>query len=255
MCYVPFISCNTISGNECGFAMSKARDPMKSHFVMTIWQYNGIPLTDTIDKNSYMDFTDIIGKIQQVVRMCRGHYYCYSIEDSRLKVEQVSPNNPKLQNLTKKIRQKYGEDSVEVGVPPISPVTHEGGLHIHVYMELQRTIRWSTVVNKFQKNGFEGTHVEVRKGWRTTCREYHMGIKNYEEKKDFIISGEWGTWREDLGNSYSKEDYFELAANMIIHGYRPNQVAMRFPSWYIRHGYGVERLYSSLNREKWDNHY
>lgn len=230
---------------------------MKSHFVMTIWQHNGIPLTDIIEKNSYMDFEPIIGKIQEIVRMCRGHYYCYSVEDSRLKTEhKIDASKEAAISFTKKIREKYQEDSKldpNSSSPDLISSTDEGGLHIHVYMELQRTIRWSTVVNKFQKNGFEGTHVEVRKGWRTTCREYHMGIKNYKEKEDFIISGEWGKWREDLGDTYSKEDYFELAANMIIHGYRPNQVAMRFPTWYIRHGYGVERLYSSLNRENWDN--
>lgn len=237
--------------------MSKSRDPMKSHFVMTIWQYNGIPLTDIIDKEKYLDFSDIIGKIQEIVRMCRGHYYCYSIEDSRLKVKHPTKELQQVEAFSPEA--KVGElfatttkDSTTASMDPLVE-SDDGGLHIHVYMELQRTIRWSTVVNKFQKNGFEGTHVEVRKGWRTTCREYHMGIKNYSEKEDFIISGEWGSWREDLGDSYSKEDYFELAANMIIHGYRPNQVAMRFPTWYIRHGYGVERLYSSLNRENWDN--
>lgn len=224
--------------------MTKKRDPMKSHFVITIWNYENKSLTEEIDNKNYLDFDPIINKIREVVRMCRGHYFCYSIEDSRLKV--VHPPKELQQVEAFSAEAKVGEVFQEKNLDPT-----DGGLHIHVYMELQRTMRWSTAVNKFQKNGFNGSHVEVRTGWRETCREYHMGIKNYEPKLDHIISGEWGKWREELGDSYSREDFFELAANMIIHGYRPNQVAMRFPAWYIRHGFGIERLYQALSREDW----
>ena len=238
--------------------MSKSRDPMKSHFCVTIWKHNNEIITEKLDKENYYNFEEIINGIQDVVRMCRGHYYCFSVEDSRLKqvVEPVVEISEPLREPEISTPVSFPSDS-KLGQTSLVQASRSdsarGGVHIHVYMELQRTMRWSTVVNKFQKNGFEGSHVEIRKGWRETCREYHMGVKNYEPKLDAIISGEWGKWREELGNSYSKEDYFELAANMILHGYRPNQVAMRFPTWYIRHGYGVERLYSSINRENWDD--
>ena len=232
--------------------MSKARDPMKSHFCITIWKHENKILTDELDKNSYYDFSIIFDKIIEISRMCRAHYICWSVEDSRLKSVERSPGDPSvpagfLGELTTTSSSELPKTSK--ATPETSRDDSKGGVHIHVYVELNRTIRWSTITNKFQKNGFEGTHVEVRKGWRETCREYHMGIKNYAPKIDGIISGEWGKWREDLGTSYSKEDYFELAANMIIHGYNPSQVALRFPTWYIRHGYGVERLWNSLNRD------
>jgi hypothetical protein len=245
---------------------------MKSHFCLTIWNYNNENFSEKMEKNGVVDFRPIIDKMVEVGRMCRMHYGCYSVEDSRLKKEiaedpaiaksSLSNSGHPIAKFVNKIIDGYESekglgDSAEVGSgkqEPISSVTHDsehGGIHIHYYIELNRTMRWSTVCNKFRKAGFDGIHVEVRRGWRETCREYHMGIKNYEPKLDAIISGEWGKWREDLGTSYSKEDYFELAANMIIHGYNPSQVAMRFPTWYIRHGYGVERLYNSLNRDDW----
>lgn len=248
----------------------KSKDPMKSHFCITLWKWNGKPITELIEKEGYLNFDPIIDKMIEVGRMCRMHYGCWSVEDSRLKntVEPAtaplgdkSPVSSKMavSEYMDKIRKKMlpGEivgDSAEVASgtqDAISSVT-DGGVHIHYYIELNRTIRWSTVVNKFTKNGFDGVHVEVRRGWRETCREYHMGVKNYSDKPDKIISGEWGKWREDLGTSYSKEDYFELAAQMILAGYNPSQVARRFPTWYIRHGYGIERLYNALNRDEWN---
>ena len=244
---------------------------MKSHFCITIWKWNGTPITELIDKANYFDFEPVFDKMIEVGRMCRMHYGCWSVEDSRLKVPEctgssgsAATSNSDVEQARVQENKSLGQDALsfmtkirnsyssEVAVPAISSVTQKGGLHIHYYIELNRTIRWTTVVNKFTNAGFDGVHVEVRKGWRETCREYHMGIKNYSPKIDTIISGEWGKWREDLGTSYSKEDYFELAANMIIHGYNPSQVAMRFPTWYIRHGYGIERLHNALNRDNWD---
>lgn len=233
--------------------MSKARDPMKSHFCMTIFQYEETSINETMQKDKVVDFTPIINKIIEVARMMRAHYLCWSIEDCSLEPSKKNDASKKEAAFVSeaKVGEKFGasvrspsEENHSDGDP-----TENGGLHIHVYMECERTIRWSTVVNKWQKNGFEGTHVEVRTGWRTTCREYHMGLKNYQEKPSFIISGEWGKFREDLADSYSQEDYFELAAGMIMHGYSPSDVAKKFPKWYIRHGRGVIQLWESINRD------
>lgn len=198
-------------------------------------------------KAKYLDFEQVINDIIETCRMMRSHYICWSIEDDKIGItgdpvliagsDKAKPTTAVVYPPAEKYKlatriSAHGSKDVRSQIPM-------SGVHIHVYMECSRTIRWSTVVNKWQKNGFKGTHVEVRTGWRETCREYHMGIKNYEEKPSHIISGEWGKWREDLGDSYSKEDYFELAAQMIIAGYNPSQVARRFPAWYIRHGYGV----------------
>lgn len=186
-------------------------------------------------KNKFVDFDPIFNKIIETGRMMRAHYICYSVEDCTLESSDI--------------KSVFEDDLVDSTKVNLDRDSKKGGIHIHVYMECSRTIRWSTVINKWANQGFGKVHTEVRTGWRETCREYHMGIKNYQEKPSFIISGEWGKWREDLGDSYSKEDYFELAAGMIIHGYNPAQVARRFPSWYIRHGYGVRRLWEDVNRE------
>ena len=79
-----------------------------------------------------------------------------------------------------------------------------------------------------------------------SAREYSLGLRHGEDKPSRIISGEWGSWREDDAGD-GPDDVAQEAAQMIVDGMEPRDVARRFPRWFIRNGTGVHRLYHTLN--------
>lgn len=203
--------------------MAAPRDPMRRHFSVTLWM-DAEGASFAVD-GGYRDFSPIVELIIETARTCRAHFVGWSLEDASLKPDTERKTGKKSEN-----------DSTK-------------GVHFHAYIECERSIRWSTVVRRFQ-GSFQGAHVECRSGWRTTAREYHTGYRHGEEKVERILSGEWGEFREeDAGDK--PDDIPQEAADMIVRGMNPTQVAQKFPRWFIRNGYGVIRLWETLNRQGW----
>lgn len=196
--------------------MAKQRDPMRRHFCITVWK-DAEESNLVIPESGVRDFTIEIERIVETARMCKAHYVAWSLEDAALEKDDTQ------------------DKEIE-------------GLHFHVYIECLRSVRWSTVRNKWQSQ-FSGAHVETRRGWRMSAREYHMGIRHGSEKPSLILSGEWGGWRpDDAGDG--PDDIAQEVADIIVNGGTPRQVAQRFPRWYIRNGAGVERLHQTLNETR-----
>ena len=197
--------------------MAAPRDPMRRHFVVTLW--HAADGGDFEVEKGYRDFSPEIESVIETARRCRAHYCSWSVEDAQLEAETVRKKD------------------------------HPQGTHMHAYIECEVSIRWSTVVRRFQQV-FRGAHIECRTGWRTTAREYNMGLRHGDEKDSTIISGEWGEWRpEDAGDQ--PDDIAQEAAQMIVDGLSPTEVARRFPRWYIRSGIGICRLWECLHRQRW----
>jgi hypothetical protein len=78
-----------------------------------------------------------------------------------------------------------------------------------------------------------------------------MGLKNGEEKPTHITHGEWGEWIEEHLGVETAEDFSETAADMIMQGRSPSEVARAFPRWFISRGAGVVRLWETLHRKRW----
>lgn len=200
----------------------KARDPMVSHFCITVWKdRDGEPI---LPADECFDADEIIQRLISLARMCRAHYVAWSVEDAAL------------EPLTK----KKAKDTKE------SPY----GLHLHLYFEAERSIRWSTVRNRFQKE-FAGAHVEVRHGWRDSAREYHLGMRNGSEKPSRITSGEWGDWRPDSSSEGGTSTREEVAILIVRKLANPHDIAQKYPSYYIGNGIGVIRLWEAIHRKKW----
>ena len=159
--------------------------------------------------------------------------FCWSLEDSRLDFVDKPPKQTR-------IGAKRAKARMEIA----------GGCHLHVYLECERTVRWSTVRNRFQRL-WKGAHVEVKKGWRDTAREYHMGLLRGEEKPSHITHGEWGEWLEEHLGVEAAEDFAEEASLMIMEGATPRDVALRFPRWFLSRGHGVIRLWEVLHSASW----
>lgn len=104
---------------------------------------------------------------------------------------------------------------------------------------------------------FEGAHVEARRStsWRSSAREYHMGVKHGVEKPTHITHGEWGEWRAEVCGEQARQDFAEEAAMMIMGGSTPREVARRFPRWFLSRGAGVVRLWEVVNHRPWRLHH
>ena len=228
--------------------MSKTRDPMRRHFCITLWRWRGKILEPA---QGHFDLAPVLSDIIETGRTCRAHYIAWSLEDARLEQMPTAPSGLSMNDGAES--PVASGEAPEIPDPPLPPVTpsaedNNAGLHVHVYIELERSIRWSTVKNRFGLN-FDGAHVEVRRGWRMTAREYHMGLKHGDEKPTHITHGEWGDWRPDTGDS--TPDAAEVAASMILAGQSPKSVARAFPMWFIRHGAGVIRLRETIHGRRW----
>lgn len=200
----------------------KARDPMVSHFVITMWNdENGDRLFPTGE-----DFNadKVLSEISRTARLCRSIYEAWSIEDSTLE---------DIEN-----RKRH------------SDIDSDGGIHIHLYMECERSIRWSTVRNKFQAR-FKGANVQVRQGWRTSAREYCMGLRDGFEKPSLIISGEGGDWRPDSSSEGGITTREEVAALIVNGRANPRDIATHYPAYFIGNGAGVIRLWETIHKRKW----
>lgn len=202
----------------------KARDPMVSHFVITIW--NDADGNRLFESGEDFDAFDLITQVRHTAMMCRSIYEAWSIEDSTLEALED--------------RKRHSEiDSV-------------GGIHLHLYMECERSIRWSTVRNKFQKV-FKGANVQVRQGWRSSAREYCLGMRDGSEKPSLILHGENGEWRPDSSSEGGISTREEVAQLIVMGMANPADIAQRYPAYFIGNGMGVIRLWETIHRRKWLN--
>jgi len=125
----------------------------------------------------------------------------------------------------------------------------EEQLHVHYYMELSRSIRWSTLRNKFQQFS-PGTHLEARRGFRTTAREYCMGLDKGLLKDSCITMGEWGVWRPEV--AATKHDPADDIISLIMdEGKTPNWIAKKYPKYFMNNGHKVIRFWESITCKQW----
>ena len=191
-------------------------DPMRRAWCFTFWRDQNGDRLAPIDENrngGVIPLDEWLNAIHELSACIAGRYYAWSLETGSADAENEE----------------------------------QTGLHLHAYVEADRSVRWSTVVRRAQIL-FVGAHVEPRHGWRTTAREYHSGFRRGEMKEDFITGGEWGEWLEiGDGSDMKPDDIAAEAAKMILSGASARDVAMRFPRWFITKGAGVERLYKVVN--------
>ena len=202
------------------------KNPMRRHFCITLWRdADGERISA---KHGVLDLEQWLTSITDTARLTNAHYLAWGLEDGRL--------------------EQQGEKAAENDVLG-SEEDGQAALHLHVYIELERTARWTTVRNKFQR-AFKGAHVECRRGWRTTAREYALGYRRGVEKPSAITCGEWGDWRPESADQLP-DDLAAAAADLIMEGGTPKQAAKKWPRWFLRHGGGVVRLWQTLHRRRW----
>lgn len=222
---------------------------MRRHWCITLWRdASGALLTP--DDDGVIDIQPLLEDAIDTARGLRARYLCWSLEDAQL---EMSPTATLKSGQTGQSRvppkPPMGAAGGNGGSSPRTEAA-PGGLHIHVYIECERSVRWSTVKNRFQ-HCFQGAHVEPKRGWRDSAREYHMGLKNGEEKPSHITHGEWGDWLEEHLGIETAEDFSETAAQMVMSGSTPKDVALHYPRWFLSRGAGVIRLWETLNRQRW----
>lgn len=196
-------------------------DPMRRHWCLTLWlDAAGEPMAE---KNGCLQLESWLNELHELAASSGARYYAWSLEDAELKSDR--------------------DDDEPEGAA--------AGLHLHAYIESDRSTRWSTMVRRAQDR-FVGAHVEARRGWRATAREYHSGIRRGIDKEELVTRGEWGTWL-DIGDGADTplDDIRAEAAKMMLQGASPREVAERFPSWFIGAGAGVCRLYDVLHSRSW----
>ena len=212
---------------------------MRRHFLVTLWRdEDGERLTGN---HGFLDLDPWVEASIETARLLGAHYLAWGLEDGRLEREASPPP------LAAEVSDEAEVESALDQAPEEGAGT---GLHIHLYLELQRTVRWTTVVNKFQRR-FRGAHVEPRRGWRSTAREYTLGLKHGLPKPSAITAGEWGEWRDDTPDSLP-DDIAAAAAALILGGGSPKEAALRWPRWFLRHGGGVIRLWETIRHRKWN---
>lgn len=208
----------------------RQRNPMRRHWCITLWLMpDGERITDL---GGVLDCDPLVTSIIDTARLTRAHYVAWGLEDKRRGGGGEPPSAT---------AEERAEDDEETGA--------DAGLHFHVYVECERSVRWTTIRNKFQI-AFPGAHVEPRGGWRTSAREYALGLRSGLPKPEAIIHGEWGDWREDTPDS-QPDDIAAAATALILQGANPQEVASQWPRWFLRHGGGVIRLWETLHRRRW----
>lgn len=205
----------------------KRLNPMRRHYCITLWRdADATRLTDTA---GVVDAEPWVRSIIDTARMLRAHYVAWGLEDVQ--------------------RGGGGEPASDAGSDGSDEDTADAGLHLHAYIECERTVRWTTVRNKFQ-TAFAGAHVEARTGWRSSAREYALGLKHGVPKPSAITSGEYGEWRDDSPDQLPDDIAAEAAAH-VMSGGTPKEVASKWPRWFLRHGAGVIRLWETLHHRRW----
>jgi len=204
----------------------KHRNPMRRHFCITLWlDAEGTRLED---ESGVVDAEPWVASIIDTARLLRAHYCAWGLEDTAHGGGGEPPSDADASN-------EDGEGA-------------DAGLHLHAYIECERTVRWSTVRNRFQ-TAFSGAHVEARRGWRSSAREYALGLLHGVPKPSAITAGEWGQWRDDAPDQLP-DDLAAEAAAVILQGGTPKEVARRWPRWFLRHGGGVIRLWETLHHRR-----
>lgn len=203
------------------------RNPMRRHFCVTLWKDD--EGTRLEDERGFLDAAPWVASIIDTSRLLRAHYVAWGLEDSRRGGGGEPPT-----------AGGGGEEGVEA----------EQGLHLHVYVELERTVRWTTARNKFQR-AFMGAHIEARRGWRSAAREYALGLQHGMPKPSAITSGEWGQFRPDAPDQLPDDIASEACSLIMVGKATPQEVAVRWPRWFLRHGGGVVRLWENIHRRRW----
>lgn len=201
------------------------KNPMRHHWCITLW--NDAAATRFADSDGIVPLDAWLAAAIDTARLLRATYIAWGLEDKR--------------------RGGMGEHP-SAGAEEANEEA-DSGLHLHLYIECERSVRWTTVRNKFQ-TAFTGAHVEARRGWRTSAREYAIGLRNGIQKPERITSGELGEFRPDTPDQLP-DDISAEAANMVMAGATPKEVATKFPRWFLRHGFGVIRLWETLHHRKW----
>ena len=201
----------------------KHKNPMRRHWCITLW--NDADATRFTDSDGIVPLDDWLTVAIDTARLLRATYIAWGLEDKR---------------------RGGGDEPPSAGAEG-SEEEADFGLHMHLYLECDRSVRWTTVRNKFQK-AFTGAHVEARRGWRSSAREYAIGLRNGIEKPERITSGEMGEWRDETPDELP-DDIAAEAARLIMAGSTPKEVANKFPRWFLRHGFGVVRLWETLQRD------
>jgi len=202
------------------------KNPMRRHWCITLW--NDATATRFADANGVVPLSDWLTAAIDTARLLRATYIAWGLEDKRRGGMGEHPS-----------ASAEADDSDEA----------DFGLHMHLYIECERSVRWTTVRNKFQ-TAFHGAHVEPRRGWRTSAREYAVGLRNGIPKPEAITAGEMGEFRPETPDQLP-DDISAEAANMVMQGCTPKEVATKFPRWFLRHGFGVIRLWETLHHRKW----
>lgn len=131
-------------------------------------------------------------------------------------------------------------------------VEHEEGMaHVHTYLELARSIRFSTLKNKVDLFS-PGSHIEARRGFRSAAREYSMGWKRGVRKPSSITSGEYGVWRVEHP-SKATDPVDDILHMILVDQKSPADVMHAFPRYFLSNSAKVIRMWETHKRRRWIN--
>ena len=187
-----------------------SKDSWGRHWLATCWYHHEKSLHDELLKHGHLDLTGFFSEFHTMSVLTQGDYYCYSVEVAD---------------------------------------ADDGKLHVHFYIELSRSIRWSTLRNKFQQFS-PGTHLEARRGFRTTAMEYSSGFDKGILKPSCITSGDWGVWRPE--RAATKHDPADEIIDLIMNEAKtPHWIAKKYPKYFMTNGHKVIRLWESITCKQW----
>lgn len=122
----------------------------------------------------------------------------------------------------------------------------KSGFHLQLYVETQTSIRLRTVWRSLPY-----AYVRPRRALRETARDYCMPDKGspfVDLIDETVIAGPFtvGEWRPSTADE-SNDSPLDMATAFIVKGGSLHECARRFPQVFVRHGFGLERLWKQLN--------
>lgn len=167
----------------------------------------GVLLQDVMDKEDYINVEPVIDDL--LSRVPTAHYACAALEQGK------------------------GDKKSGLG----------GKLHIHIYLEVFPSLRWSTLVRRTQDFMAKVKPVKNRRGY---LRDYVMKESGGIHDDGTQVAGPWhfGEYREDTASE--KGDSIDDAIEMLARGATPYQIYLSFPRIYFYHRSKILALYSDL---------
>lgn len=115
-------------------------------------------------------------------------------------------------------------------------VGEQGTAHLHIYIEFDHPVKWTTM-----KNSFPRADIEKRKGTAKQAVAYCKKDGDYEERGTVSNQG----YRSDLAVACAR-----VVAARDARGSSARGLSVEFPETFVRYHRGLERLAESLQKDR-----